>query len=156
MSQKSIVETALEAINPSGLVPGTVIPVGRFEEVFGVSRATQEFGFLITGIRRALYPYGLYLSGEGMALTGGYTILHPRDNFWIAKLAMARAERDLSDKQVLLLNTKLDGLSTIEKARHEATLHTMSLRLSALRRVRDNNAKIRAQRKELLGEGEED
>jgi hypothetical protein len=135
--RKSMVEDALSTITGMPLEPGALIQVQMLEEVFGLERHTQAFGWLISEIRRALYQRGIYLSGEGLEQTRAYQILHPRDHQWIAKLALARCERDLEGKQVLLVNTQLDGLSQLEKTRHENTLRELSLRLSAMRRAEE-------------------
>jgi hypothetical protein len=155
MKQKTRVETALESINREPLQPGQVIPVERFEEVLGISRDASEFNWLISAIRRKLHDVGLHLSGEGIKMTGGYSILDPRENYWIAKLAMERATRGLEDAQNLMVNTNLDEFSALQKARHESTLRTLSLRLAALRKVEEHNRKTNIRRQEITEETED-
>jgi hypothetical protein len=155
MSQKTRVETALETLSQQPLVPGLIIPVERFEEVLGIKRDANEFNWLISAIRRHLHSSGLHLSGEGIKITGGYSIVDPRENYWVAKLAMERATRGLEDAQNLLANTNQDGFSALEKARHEATLHTLSLRLSALRKVEAHNRKQAALRRQITEESDD-
>ena len=154
MSQKTKVQTALETLTEQTLEPGLFIPVKRFEEILGIESTSQEFGWLITAIRRKLHEQGLHLSGEGLSQLGGYTILDPQENFWIAKLSMERASRNLEDAQILLINTNMDGFSTLQRARHEATLQTVSLRLNALRKVAAHNRKSNILREKLLAEQE--
>lgn len=156
MSQKTRAQTALDLLNQGELIKGgTFIPVERFEEVFEFKRDSQEFNWLISSLRKALYEHGLYLSGEGVSQSGGYEILPPSENFWVAKLAMARAERDLTGKELLLANTDLSTFSELQKARHESTLRVLSLRLSALRSVRKHNEKTARKRKEIVDSTEE-
>lgn len=126
---------------------GMLIPVKSFEELLGFDRTDQAFGWLISGIRHKLYEHGIYLSGEGLSQTGGYEILAPRDNAWIAKLAVARADRDLEGKQTLLLNTSLESLSNLEKARHENTLREISMKLNAMRRAEEVDEILKRKRK---------
>jgi hypothetical protein len=152
MSQKTRVERALENLAQSPLVPGMVIPVERFEEVLGLDQSHPEFNWLISAVRRALFEQGIYISGEGLSETGGYSVINPREHYWVAKLAMARAERDLEGKQILMINTKLEGFSPLELARHESTLNTLSLRLEALRKVAEHNRRQGEKRKHLLEE----
>lgn len=154
---KTRVETALGLLTEAGtLAYGTLIPIERFEEVFSCQRDSQEFNWLISGIRRALYTEGKYISGEGISETGGYEIVPAHENFYIAKLAMARAERDLAGKQTLLVNTKLDGMTPLQVARHENVLRLLSLRLEAVRKVQEHNARTERRRKEVIEETSED
>ena len=134
---KNRVERAVSELAGGSLEPGTLIKIEVLEQVLGLSRDDQAFGWLVSGIRHKLYEIGLYLTGEGISETGGYEILHPRDNQWIGRLAIARAERDLEGKQTLLVNTKLDGLSDLEKRRHENVVRELSLKLTAMRRAQD-------------------
>jgi hypothetical protein len=148
---KTRVETALSLlVQDKPLVGGEFISIERLEEVFEFKRDSQEFNWLIYEIRKALHERGLHLSGDGASVTGGYSILHPTENHWVAKLAMARAERDLVDKEVLLTNTDLSGFDAMQKMRHENTLRLLSLRLNALRVTKAHNATIAKKRKALV------
>lgn len=158
MSQRSLtrVETAIGLLTQDKpLIPGAFITIERFEEVFEFQRDSQEFNWLIYEIRKILHREGLHLSGEGRSITGGYSIIDPRENHYIAKLAMARAERDLADKEVLLVNTDTSTFGALEKVRHENTLRMLSLRLSALRQVQSHNKKLAQKRKVIIEEQEE-
>jgi hypothetical protein len=152
---KSRVETSLSLLlQDKPLAGGEVIPVERFEEIFEFKRDTQEFGWLIHEVRKALHEKGLHLSGEGVSTTGCYSILHPSENHWVAKLSMARAERDLRDKETLLVNTDQNGFDAMQKMRHENTLRLVSLRLSALRATQTHNEKVSRKRKALIEQTE--
>ena len=50
---------------------------------------------------------------------------------------MERAERDLEGKQRLLISTRTDGLSDLEKRRHENMLRELFIKLDALRRAEE-------------------
>lgn len=129
---------------------GSQIPVSLLEKMLGFKRNEQEFAWLVSMVRRALYEKGRYLSGEGVTASGFYQILPASENFYIGKLAMARAERDLEGKQVLLLNTPLDGLTQVQRQRHENTLRVISLRLSALRKVKEHNKQLAQKKQEII------
>lgn len=149
---KTRIEAALELLNQGELKYGSFIPAEHFEEVFGFKRDSQEFNWLVYNIRQALYEKGMYLSGEEFSQTGGYSILPPEENRWVAKLAMERAERDLAGKEILLVNTPTDGFTELQKARHESTLRILSLRLAAIRNVQEHNEKVARRRKAVVEE----
>lgn len=156
MSQKQNVEKALaRLIQENELKPGTLIKAEVFENLLGLSRNEQAYSFLISRIRHALYEHGIYLSGEGFSETGAYEIADPRDHYWIAKLAVAKAARDLEGKQTLLLNTPLEGLNDLEKRRHENGLRDLSQKLDAMRRAHEVSQMIvKGQRKKKALEEE--
>jgi hypothetical protein len=117
------------------LEPGTLVQAEVFEELLGIDRNSQAFSWLISHIRRALYPHGIYLSGEGFTETGAYQIFHPRDNYWVTRMSLERMERDLEGKLVLMMNTPMAGLSALETRRHENMLRELSMKLNAMRRA---------------------
>jgi hypothetical protein len=131
------VERAVAKLIGGPLEPGTLIKAEVFEEVLGLSRNSQAFSWLISDIRQALYTRGIYLDGEGFSQTGAFEVADPRDHYWYAKLAVARAERNLEGKLTLLLNTRLDGLSQLEKRRHENILRELATKLAAMRRFQE-------------------
>jgi hypothetical protein len=90
---------------------------------------------LVSGLRHALYKIGIYLSGEGAERNQAYEILHPRDHQWVAKVAMAKAERSFDAMETLLSNTNLSSLSKLEKERHAATLREVAMKNKILRRA---------------------
>jgi hypothetical protein len=137
------VERAITILIGSPLEPGTLIKAEIFEELLGISRNSQAFSFLISDIRHALYPHGIYLSGEGFAETGAFEVWHHRDNQWVLKLAMEKAERDIEGKYILCVNTCLDGLSDLEKKRHENITREASLKLNAMRRAAEVDSLLR-------------
>ena len=126
------------------------IPIKAFEDWFGLSRDTQAFSRLISDIRQELYQFGIYLSGEGATESGNYFIESPCNHSWITKLSLARAERDLEGKQVLMLNTKVEGMSELEKRRHENVLREVSMKLNALRHAQEVEAVLRKRRSKQL------
>jgi len=128
------VEKALMVLINKPVEPGTLIKAELFEELLGIKRTTSAFSWLISDIRRALYSHGWYLSGEGYN-GEAYEILNPRDNYWVAKLACLRAERDLEGKLLLLTNTRTEGFSALEKKRHENMVREISLKSAALQRA---------------------
>jgi hypothetical protein len=131
------IERAVAKLVGGPLEPGTLIKAEVFEEVLGLSRNSQAFSWLISDIRQALYRRGIYLDGEGFSQTGAFEVADPRDHYWYAKLAVARAERNLEGKLTLLLNTRLDGLSQLEKRRHENILRELATKLAAMRRFQE-------------------
>jgi hypothetical protein len=137
MESKTQIKEAVTKLVGQKLEPGTLIKAEVFEEMLGISRSTQAFSWLISYIRRGLYEHGIYLSGEGFTKTGAFEIYHPRDNYWITKLSLQRAEHDLEGKQTLMINTKLDGFSELEKRRHENMLREVSMKLAAMQRASD-------------------
>lgn len=154
MSSKRIENILAQMTEDGHLKHGSFIPVEKFEELFDFKRDRQEFSWLISNIRTALYTRGLYLSGEGLEQTGGYSILPAQENFYQAKLRMARAERDLSGMETLLVNTDISNFSALQLARHEGTMRTVSLRLAALRKIQDFREKSQRRKKEILGDEE--
>jgi hypothetical protein len=156
MSQKKSLEIVVTKLLETELKPGGVIQAEVFENLFDLKRTDQAYQFLISRVRHALYEYGVYLSGEGLSETGCYEILDPRDHYWIAKLAVARAERDLAGKQVLLLNTKLDGFSDLQRRRHENCLRDLSHRLTAMQRAREVFGMLSSQQQKMLNGSDEE
>jgi hypothetical protein len=142
-------DAAIEKILGGDLRPGRLIKAEIFEEVLALKRGEQAYGFLISKIRQELYNRGLYLSGEGLASSGCYEILAPEDNYWIAKLALARADRDLEGKMTLLANTNLEQLNDLQRRRHEGALREISIKLAAMRRAREFERKLKDKTIEL-------
>jgi len=134
------IQFALESIFKQSLEPGTLIEVSKLEELFYANRNTQNFGWLVSGLRHALYKVGIYLSGDGVERNQAYEILDPRDNQWVAKLAMAKAERSFEAMETLLRNTDLSTLSKLEKERHAATLREVAMKNKILRRAMQTDA----------------
>ena len=149
-------ERALAQIMGQNLQPGSVIRGEVFEEALQLKRTDQAYGFLISKIRQELYRHGLYLSGEGFSETGCYEILMPADNYWVAKLALARADRDLEGKMTLLAHTNVTGLTELQKRRHENGLREISLKLSAMRRAREFEHRLLHKSPGELEDGERD
>jgi hypothetical protein len=137
MESKTKIKEAVTKLVGQKLEPGTLIKAEVFEEMLGISRNTQAFSWLISHIRRGLYQHGIYLSGEGFTQTGAFEIYHPRDNYWVTKLSLQRAEHDLEGKQTLMLNTDSKTFSDLEKRRHENMLREVSLKLAAMQRASD-------------------
>ncbi len=131
---------------------GSVIKMEAFEELLGIKRDDAAFGFLVSAVRHHLYSHGLYLSGEGVSETGCYEILAAQDNQWIGRLAVARAERDLEGKQTLLLNTKMDSMSDLQKRRHEVSLRELSLKIRAMRRAHEFDERFKRKGRKLLAD----
>jgi hypothetical protein len=131
------VERAVAKLIGGPLEPGTLIKAEVFEEVLGLSRNSQAFSWLISDIRQALYTRGIYLDGEGFSQTGAFEVADPRDHYWYAKLAVAKAERNLEGKLTLLRNTRLDGLSQLEIRRHENIMRELATKLAAMRRIQE-------------------
>ena len=131
------IEKAVSKLIGTPLEPGTLVKAEIFEELLGISRNSQVFSFLISDIRRALYNHGIYLSGEGFTETGAYEIANPRDNYWYARLAIERAERDIEGKLILLMNTRLETFSNLEKRRHENMIREISMKLNAIRHAEE-------------------
>jgi hypothetical protein len=129
------IKLAFESILKQTLEPGTLIEVSKLEEFFLATRNTQNFNWLVSGLRHALYNVGIYLSGEGAERNQAYEILHPRDHQWVAKVAMAKAERSFDAMETLLSNTNLSSLSKLEKERHAATLREVAMKNKILRRA---------------------
>lgn len=129
------IKFALESILKQPLEPGTLIEVSKLEELFSASADTQNFSWLVWALRQALYKLGVYLSGEGVERNQAYEILHPRDNQWVAKVAMAKAERSFEAMEMLLSNTDLSSLSKLERERHAATLREVAMKNKILRRA---------------------
>jgi hypothetical protein len=152
------IERAVAKLIGGPLEPGTMIPAELFEEVLGLSRDSQAFSWLISDIRQALYARGIYLDGEGFSQTGAFEVADPRDHYWYAKLAIAKAERNLEGKLTLLLNTRLDGLSELEKRRHENVLRELATKLAVMRRFQEMekllNRKSRRENVQELSEAE--
>jgi hypothetical protein len=146
---KRKIESSIAKLIEVPIESETSILIERFETLLGFKHDTQEFNWLISAIRRGLYQYGLYLSGEGSSQSGSYQIYHSRDNQWVAKLRMARHERDLEGMQTLLVNTDLNKLSDLEKSRHENTLREVSLKLSLMRRSSDIEKMLKKHGKHL-------
>lgn len=136
-NRNSKIELAVSKLIGTKLEPGTLIKAELFEEMLGLSRNSQAFSWLISDIRQALYGRGIYLDGEGFSQTGAFEVADPRDHYWYAKLALAKAERNLEGKLTLLLNTRLDGLSELEKRRHENMLRELSTKLAVMRRFQE-------------------
>jgi hypothetical protein len=128
------VQLALESLIKDKLEPGTLLPFSKLEELLGVSRDTKAFSFLISELRHCLYSAGKYLSGEGSEEKQAYEILDGRDHQWIAKLAMAKAERSLNGMQTLLVNTDTGSMSKLEKERHAATLREVAMKNKIIQR----------------------
>jgi hypothetical protein len=129
------IKFALESLLKQPLEPGTLIEVSKLEELFCASADTQNFSWMIWGLRQGLYKLGIYLSGEGVERNHAYEIWHPRDNQWVAKVAMAKAERSFEAMETLLSNTNLSSLSKLEKERHAATLREVAMKNKILRRA---------------------
>jgi hypothetical protein len=141
------IERAITNLVSKPLEPGTLLKAEIFEELLGISRNSQTFWYLISDIRHALYSHGIYLSGEGFAKTGAFEVWHPRDNQWVVKLAIERAERDLDGKLTLLVNTSLEGFSELEKRRHENMVREASMKLNAMRRATEIDEMLKKKRK---------
>jgi hypothetical protein len=136
MSAKS--EEAVVALLGQKIGYGSIVKVDALEELLGVKRDETAFGFLISALRHHLYSHGYYLSGEGVSETGCFEVLAPAENQWVAKVALARTERDLTGKQTLLINTKTADMSDVQRRRHEITLRELSLKLQAMRRAQES------------------
>ena len=156
MSQKKSLEIVLTKLLETELKPGGTVQAEVFENLFALKRTDQAYQFMISRVRQALYEYGVYLSGEGFSETGCYEILDPRDHYWIAKLALARAERDLAGKQILLINTKLDGFTDLQRRRHENCLRDLSHRLTAMQRAREIFGMLTSQQQKMLNGRDEE
>jgi hypothetical protein len=157
MSTSKQAEDAVVSLLGRNVTHGSVVKIKEFEDLLQIKRDNIAFGFLITEIRHALYAHGLYLSGDGSSETGCYEILDPEDNRWVAKLALARAERDLDGKQTLLLNTKTDTMNEKQRRRHEAVLQELSFKLAAMRRAKETEERFGRDRRKLstkIQEGE--
>jgi hypothetical protein len=135
ISREERIRIAFESVLKQPLEPGTLIQVTNLEELFLVKRDTQHFNWLVSGLRHALYKIGIYLSGEGAERNQAYEILHPRDHQWVAKVAMAKAERSFDAMETLLSNTNLSSLSKLERERHAATLREVAMKNKILRRA---------------------
>lgn len=135
MSNKKKVEEALVVLGP--LTADTLVPVKKLEEAFELKSDDPLFPWLVSELRRTLYEFGLYLSGEGVSKTKVYSILPSSENRWVGELAIARAERDLEGKRTLLLNTNVQGFSSLQLSRHEGTLRKVGLKLEAMRSAED-------------------
>jgi hypothetical protein len=135
ISREERIRIAFESVLKQPLEPGTLIQVSNLEEMFLAKRDTQHFNWLVSGLRHALYNVGIYLSGEGAERNQAYEILHPRDHQWVAKVAMAKAERSFDAMETLLSNTKLSSLSKLERERHAATLREVAMKNKILRRA---------------------
>ena len=133
MSRK-VALTFADSLVKTGITYGSTLKIEIFEEMFELKRETPQFNFLLSNVRNALFDYGFYLSGEGIAETGHYEILTAQENQWVGKLEIAKSERGLEGKQRLLINTKLDDLTDSQKRRHEAALRELSFKLQAMRR----------------------
>jgi hypothetical protein len=143
------IERAVAKLIGGPLSPGTLIPASVFEEVLGLGRDSQAFSWLISDIRQALYTRGIYLDGEGFSQTGAFEVADPRDHYWYAKLAVAKAERNLEGKLTLLFNTPLTGLSELEKRRHENMVRELSTKLAAMRRFQEVEKLLNRKSKQL-------
>jgi hypothetical protein len=145
MNDKSLIrredriKIAFESVLKQPVEPGTLIEVSKLEELFCAKRDTQNFNWLVSGLRHYLYKFGIYLSGEGVERNQAYEILHPRDHQWVAKVAMAKAERSFDAMEALLSNTNLSSLSKLEKERHAATLREVAMKNKILRRAIQTN-----------------
>jgi hypothetical protein len=156
LDRATVTERAITKLIESKLEPGTLIKAEVFEQLLGISRNSQAFSWLISDIRHALWPHGFHLSGSGFAETGAFEITHPRDNYWLLKLAIARADRDIEGKIVLCSNTRMDMLSELEKRRHENMLRQAQLKLSAMRRLNETSKMFRKKNKQQIDDSEGD
>ena len=133
-SQSERVEHAIGELTKQKLEPGVVIETKIFEDLLGIKSTARSFSFLISDIREALCHRGMWLTGQGFN-GEAFAIADYQDNFWVAKLAVARAERDLALKLVLLSNTPTQSFSDLQVRRHENIKREISMKLIALQRV---------------------
>lgn len=148
-SSATRVERALAALINEPVQPGSIIKAEVFENLLGIKRTESAFSWLISSIRRALYAHGMYLSGEGYN-GDAYAIGDPRENFWVAKLAIARAERDLDGKLTLLINTRTEGFSDLQIKRHENMRRELSLKLAAIQRASEIDQLLKSRKTKKL------
>jgi len=130
------VERALVELIKQPIQPGTLIQAEFFENVLGLKRGSITFSMLISEIRNLLLYHGFYLSGTGHH-GDAFEILDYSENQWIAKLKLAKGQRELERAYILLKHTPTDNLTSLQKKRHENTLREVSMKLAALQRIKD-------------------
>ena len=141
------IERAVSKLIVRPLEPGTQIKAEIFEDLLGISRHSQAFSFLISDIRHALYHHGLYLSGEGFSESGAFTISQLEDHYWLMRLALARADRDIEGKLILLINTPTEKFSDLNRKRHDNMIREASMKLDALRHAAEVNEMLKQRKK---------
>jgi len=130
------VERALAELLREPIQPGSLIKAEFFENILGIKRNSMAFGMLIQEIRDALAYHGFYLSGAGHN-GNAFEILDYSENQWIAKLKLQKGERQVERAFILLKHTPIDGLTSLQKKRHENTLREVSMKLAAIRRIKE-------------------
>ena len=119
------------------LQPGVAIKIEQLEELFGLERKTLTFGMRVNEFKDLLFEDGMCLSGEGLESTGYYQILTPPEHFQVFRNVLNSAAHRIKRYLVLMRNTPLEGMSELNKIRHQNATREGQMRLEAFVRFKE-------------------